>query len=86
MPTPGTDEQRPLGIPPIADRATPGVVQHALEAAREAPCAPTSGGFRPGRSPWEARGALDGQSNQNPTWVLEADLATCVDGIDHAAV
>jgi RNA-directed DNA polymerase len=30
-------------------------------------------------------GAIDVQINQKPTWVLEADIATCVDRIDHAA-
>ena len=36
IPKPGTDEQRPLGIPTIADRAKQGVVKHALEPAWEA--------------------------------------------------
>jgi retron-type reverse transcriptase len=30
-------------------------------------------------------GAIDVQINQQPTWVLEADIATCFDRIDHAA-
>lgn len=86
MPKPGPDEPRPLGIPTMADRAKQGVVKHALEPAGEAQFAPNRDGFRPGRSPWEAMGAIDVQSNQTPTWVLDADIAKCFDRIDHAAL
>jgi RNA-directed DNA polymerase len=79
IPKPGTDEQRPLGIPTIADRAKQGVVKHALEPAWEAQFEPNSYGFRPGRSTWDAIGALYVQINQKPTWVLEADIAKCFD-------
>ena len=69
----------------MADRAQQGVVKHALEPAWEAQCAPNRDGFRPGRSPWDAIGAIDVQINQQPTWVLEADIAQGVERIDHAA-
>jgi RNA-directed DNA polymerase len=85
IPQPGTAEQRPWGIPTIADRAPQGVGKHALEPAWEAPGAPHSDGFRPGRRTWEARGALEGQRHQQPTGVLVADLATGFDRLDHAA-
>jgi len=86
IPNPSGTEPRPWGSPTIADRATQRVVTLALAPAWEAKCAPNSDGFRPGRSTWEAIGASDVQINQKPTWVLEADSATGVDRIDHAAL
>lgn len=50
IPKTGTDEQRPLGIPTIADRAGQSLVKLALEPEWEAWFEPNSYGFRPGRS------------------------------------
>jgi RNA-directed DNA polymerase len=86
IPKPGTDEQRPLGIPTMADRAKQGVVKHALEPAWEAQFEPNSYGFRPGRSTWDAIGAIYVQINQKPKGVLDADIAKGFDHIDHAAL
>jgi len=86
IPKPGTDEQRPLGIPTRADRAKQGVVKYALEPAGEAQFALNSYGVRPGRSTGDALGAIDVQINQKPPWVLDADIATWFDRIDHAAL
>lgn len=85
-PKPRGTAQRPLGSPTIADRAQQRLVTLALEPAGEAKCAPHSDGCRPGRSTWEAIGAIDVQLNQQPKWVLEADMAKGVDRIDHAAL
>jgi RNA-directed DNA polymerase len=86
IPKPGTLEQRPLGIPTIADRAKQGLVTQALEPEWEARFEPNSYGFRPGRSTWDAIGAIYVQINQKPTWVLDADIAKCFDCIDHEAL
>ena len=86
IPKPGTTEQRPLGIPTMADRAKQAVVKHVLEPAWEAAFEPNSDGFRPGRSPWDAIGAIYVQINQKPKWVLDADIAQCIDRINHEAV
>jgi RNA-directed DNA polymerase len=86
IPQPGTTEQRPLGIPTMADRAKQALVTHVLEPAGEAQCAPNSYGFRPGRSTWDAMGAIDVQINQKPKWVLDADIAKGFDRSDHEAV
>jgi RNA-directed DNA polymerase len=86
IPKPGTLEQRPLGIPTITDRAKQGLVKEALEPEWEAKFEPNSSGCRPGRSTWDAIGAIDVQLNQKPTGVLDADIATCFDRIDHEAV
>jgi RNA-directed DNA polymerase len=86
IPKPGGTEQRPLGIPTIADRAKQSLVKLALEPAWEAKFEPNSYGFRPGRSTWDAIGAIYVQINQKPKWVLDADIAKCFDRIDHAAL
>jgi RNA-directed DNA polymerase len=86
MPQPGTTAQRPWGIPPMADRATQALGKHVLEPAWAAPCDPHRDGFRPGRSTWEALGAISIPINQQPTWGLDADIANCFDRIHHAAV
>jgi hypothetical protein len=49
IPKSGTDEQRPLGIPTIHDRALQTLVKAALEPEWEARFEPNSYGFRPGR-------------------------------------
>jgi RNA-directed DNA polymerase len=86
IPQPGTTAQRPLGIPTMADRATQALVKHVLEPAWAAQCEPHRYGFRPGRSTWDALGAIDVQINQNPKGGLDADIATCFERIHHEAV
>ena len=86
IPQPATDEQRPLGIPTMFDRALQALVTMAREPQWEARFAPNSYGFRPGRSPWDAIGAIYISINQKPKWVLDADRAKCFDRIDHAAL
>lgn len=77
---------RPLGIPVIADRAQQQRVRNALEPEWEARLDPKQYGFRPGRGCHDAiemihralaaRGAKRG-------WVLDADLKSAFDRIDH---
>jgi RNA-directed DNA polymerase len=86
IPQPGTTEPRPVGIPTLADRAKQALVQDVLEPGWDAPFAPNSDGCRPGRSTWEARGAIDVQFNQHPTWVLDAGIAKGFDHINHDAL
>jgi RNA-directed DNA polymerase len=85
IPNPGTPEQRPVGMPTMADRAQQTLVKHVLEPAWEAQVEPNSDGFRPGRRTWDAIGAISVQITQQPTWVLDADLAPGCDRIDHDA-
>jgi RNA-directed DNA polymerase len=86
IPKPATDEKRPLGIPTIQDRALQALVTMALEPQWEACFEPNSYGFRPGRSAWDAIGAIYICINQKPKWVLDADIAKCFDRIDHDAL
>jgi RNA-directed DNA polymerase len=85
IPKPRGPEQRPWGMPTIADRAQQRVVKRAREPAGEAKFEPHSSGCRPGRSTWDASGASSVQLNQKPTGVLDADMAKGVERIDHAA-
>jgi len=79
IPKPGTEETRPLGIPTLQDRARQAVVKLALEPEWEARFEPNSYGFRPGRSTWDAIGAIYVLINQKAKWVLDADIAKCFD-------
>jgi len=86
IPKPGTEEQRPLGIPVMYDRAAQGLAKLVLEPEWEAKFEPNSYGFRPGRSCHDAIGAIHASINQQDTCVLDADIATCFDRIDHQAL
>ena len=85
LPKPGTTEPRPWGLPTMADRATQALVKHGLAPAGEAAFEPNRDGVRPGRTPWEAIGAIEGQINQQPTGVVDADIAPCVERLHHDA-
>ncbi|MGH8055991.1 MAG: reverse transcriptase domain-containing protein [Candidatus Entotheonellia bacterium] len=83
---PGTEEQRPLGIPVMHDRAAQAVAKLALEPEWEAKFEPNSYGFRPGRSGHDAIEAIHASINQQDKYVLDADIAKCFDRIDHQAL
>ena len=78
--------KRPLGIPSIADRAQQERVRNALEPEWEARLDPKQYGFRPGRGCHDAiemiYRALAGR-NAKRDWVLDADLKSAFDKIDH---
>ena len=79
--------KRPLGIPSIADRAQQERVRNALEPEWEARLDPKQYGFRPGRGCHDAivmiHRALAGK-NAKRAWVLDADLKSAFDKIDHS--
>jgi RNA-directed DNA polymerase len=83
IPKPGTDEQRPLGIPVMLDRAMQALFKLALEPEWEAKFEPNSYGFRPGRSAHDAIEAIHRAVSQKPKYVLDADIAKCFDKINH---
>ena len=84
-----TGKRRPLGIPVIADRALQACVASALEPEWEARFEPRSYGFRPARGCHDAIEAIyqagKGRNGASPRrmWVLDADLASAFDRIDH---
>lgn len=85
IPKRGTDEQRPLGIPVLRDRASQALLKLALEPEWEARFEPHSYGFRPGRSAHDAIEALF-NAVKTAKYVLDADIAKCFDRIDHTAL
>jgi RNA-directed DNA polymerase len=83
IPKPGTDEERPLGIPTMEDRALQALVKLVLEPEWEARFEPNSYGFRPGRSCHDAIGAIFNAVSQKSKYVLDADISKCFDRINH---
>jgi len=75
---------RPIGIPTFEDKVAQRAVAMLLEAIYEQDFCPDSYGFRPGRS---AHDALE-ELQRRPTywqrcWVIEADIRSFFDTIDH---
>jgi group II intron reverse transcriptase/maturase len=88
IPKPGRPGQlRPLGIPCVADRVVMAAAKIVLEPIFEADFWPTSYGFRPGLSAHHAletiRQTVTWSGKQ---WVLDADIRSCFDEIDHDAL
>src|SRR6266851_143815 len=81
-----TPQKRPLGIPIMHDRATQALVKLALEPEWEAKFEPNSFGFRPGRSCQDAIQQIFLTICHQPRYVLDADIASCFDRIDQAAL
>jgi RNA-directed DNA polymerase len=80
-------DTRPIGIPTIEDKIAQRAVAMLLEAIYEQDFMPCSYGFRPGRS---AHHALE-ELQRRPTywqrcWVIEADIRSFFDTIDHAVM
>jgi RNA-directed DNA polymerase len=78
--------KRPLGIPCIADRAEQNRVRNALEPEWEARLDPKQYGFRPGRGCHDAIEMIHkaiAARNAKRDWVLDADLKSAFDRIDH---
>ena len=86
IPKRGSTEKRPLGIPTQYERARQTVVRQALEPEWEAKLSPHTYGFRPGRSCWDAIGALFNSIRFRPQYALKVDIAKCFDRIDHKAL
>lgn len=86
IPKPGKDEQRPLSMPTLHDRALQALVKLVLEPEWEARFEPNSYGFRPGRSVHDAIGAIFIAIEKQPKYALDADIAKCFDRIDQQAL
>jgi RNA-directed DNA polymerase len=83
IPKPGTEEERPLGIPTMEDRALQALVKLGLEPEWEARFEANSYGFRPGRSCHDAIGAIFCAVKHKSKYVLDADISKCFDRINH---
>ena len=88
IPKPGRPNQlRPLGIPTVADRVVMAAARIVLEPIFEADLLPTSYGFRPGLSAHHALEMVRRTVTwRGKVWVLDADIRSCFDEIDHDAL
>lgn len=87
IPKPGRSGlTRPLGIPTVRDRVVMTAAKLVLEPIFEADFLEVSYGFRPGRSAHQALEAVRVAANRGAMWVLDADIASCFDEIDHDAL
>ncbi len=76
--------QRPLGVPTLEDKIVQGAVAEMLSAIYEVDFLGFSYGFRPGRNPHLALDALHtALMSQRVTWVLDADIRSFFDSVDH---
>jgi len=83
IPKPGTHQTRPLGIPTVKDRIVQGALRVVLEPIFERKFADTSYGFRPRRSCRDALRRVDELLQQGHVWVVDADIESYFDRIDH---
>jgi group II intron reverse transcriptase/maturase len=79
----GDGRTRPLGIPAVEDNVLQQAVRMILEPIYEEEFVGFSYGFRPGRSQHDALDALDVALYRKVNWVLDADIRSFFDTIDH---
>jgi RNA-directed DNA polymerase len=83
IPKPGKKEKRPLGIPTTRDRIVQSALCNVLEPIFERDFADHSYGFRPGRGCKDALRRVDALLKQGFSFVVDADLKSYFDTIDH---
>jgi RNA-directed DNA polymerase len=83
IPKPGSQEQRPLGIPTVRDRVVQAAVRHAVEPIFEKEFAAHSYGFRPGRGCKDALRRVDALLKGGAVYVVDVDLKSYFDTIPH---
>jgi len=83
IPKPGSNEQRPLGIPTVQDRVIQAAVRHVVEPIFEKEFAERSYGFRPGKGCKDALRRVDELLKQGYHYVVDADLKSYFDTIPH---
>lgn len=75
--------QRPLGIPTVRDRIVQQALLQVLEPIFEAQFSPRSHGFRPERGCTSALAVVDRAVRHGYEWVVDADLQSFFDTVDH---
>ncbi|MCU0294350.1 MAG: group II intron reverse transcriptase/maturase [Thermoanaerobaculaceae bacterium] len=83
IPKPGTNQRRPLGIPTIRDRVAQAALRNVLEPIFERKFVASSYGYRPGRGCKDALRRVTELLKQGYTWVVDIDIASYFDSIDH---
>jgi RNA-directed DNA polymerase len=76
-------KQRPLGVPALEDKIVQYVVREILQALFESLFLDCSYAYRPHRSARQAVEKLQGELRNQCVWVVECDLASFFDTIDH---
>jgi RNA-directed DNA polymerase len=79
----GDGKTRPLGIPALEDKIVQQAARMVIEPIYEATFVGFSYGFRPGRSQHMALDALAAAIGKKVSWVLDADIRSFFDTIDH---
>ncbi|HSD72377.1 MAG TPA: group II intron reverse transcriptase/maturase [Thermoanaerobaculia bacterium] len=79
----GDGRTRPLGIPALEDKIVQQAARWVLEPIYEAMFVGMSYGFRPRRSQHDALDALAVAIGKKVSWVLDADIRSFFDAIDH---
>ena len=79
----GDGRSRPLGIPAVEDKVLQQAVRMVIEPIYERAFVGFSYGYRPGRSQHQALDALAVAIGRKTNWVLEADICSFFDEIDH---
>jgi RNA-directed DNA polymerase len=83
IPKPGSKEKRPLGVPTVRDRVVQAALLNVLEPIFENKFAPQSYGFRPGRGCKDALRRVNQLLEAGYHWVVDADLKSYFDTIEH---
>jgi len=81
IPKPGTNQQRPLGIPTVRDRIVQTALRMVIEPIFEHRFAEHSYGFRPGRGCKDALRRVQALLDGGYTWIVDADLKSYFDTI-----
>jgi len=84
IPKPGTDQQRPLGVPCIKDRVIEMAAVLILEPIFEADLPEEQYGYRRGRSAHDAIRTIHGLLKRGHREVVDCDLSGYFDSIPHA--
>lgn len=83
IPKPGTDKQRPLGIPALVDRICQQAVLQVLQPTFEEIFFEGSHGFRPGRSTHTAKRAILEYKKSGYRYVVDLDISNFFNEVDH---
>jgi RNA-directed DNA polymerase len=83
IPKPGSNEQRPLGIPTVRDRVVQTALLNVLEPIFDATFADHSYGFRHGRGCHHALERVETLLQEGYVYVVDADLKSYFDTIPH---
>ena len=83
IPKPGSNEQRPLGVPTVRDRVVQTAMLHVLEPIFEADFSASSYGFRPGKNAHQAVKAARQYIAEGRRVVVDMDLEKFFDRVNH---